>query len=143
MPIGRTPDCEIHAMQIVASALALLEKAERFGTRLQDMAAKDAMKELLEGPHKELRADAVKLRLVDDSGSPLGPAIVHGEALAAKITGIRDSLTDKAHSDHRGPIRAAMETTIDQLQIRASLAVKGSEDYVERAEEHAPGSDVT
>ena len=46
----------------------------------------------------------------------------------------RDSLTDKAHSDHRGPIRAAMETTIDQLQVRASLAVEGIEDYVERRE---------
>ena len=121
-------------MQIVANALALLEKAERFGAKLQDMAAKDAIKELLEGPHKALRADAVRLKLVDDSGRPLGSALVRGEALAEQITGIRDSLTDKAHSDHRGPIRAAMETTIDQLQIRASLAVEGIEDYVERRE---------
>eukprot|EP01045_Picozoa_sp_COSAG04_P040121 COSAG04_NODE_11573_length_701_cov_1.098007_1_plen_61_part_10 len=56
--------------------------------KLQDMAAKDAIKELLDGPHKALRADAIRLKLVDDSGSPLGPALVRGEALAARITGI-------------------------------------------------------
>ena len=41
-------------MQIVANALALLEKAERFGAKLQDMAAKDAMKDMLDGPLKAL-----------------------------------------------------------------------------------------
>ena len=130
-------------MQIVANALALLAEAERFGAKLPDMAAKDAMKDMLDGPLKTLRANAIRLKLVDDSGDPLGSALVRGEALAARITDIRDSLTDKAHSDHHGPIRAAMETTINQLQIRASLAVKGSEDYIERAEEHAPGPNVT
>ena len=109
-------------------------EAERFGAKLPDMAAKDAMKDMLDGPLKTLRADAIRLKLVDDSGNPLGSALVRGEALVARITDIRDSLTDKAHSDHRGPIRAAMETTINQLQIRASLAVEGIEDYVERRE---------
>ena len=59
-------------MQIVANALALLEEAERFGTKLPDMAAKDAMKDMLDGPLKTLRADAIRLKLVDDSSNPLG-----------------------------------------------------------------------